>query len=1320
MFTSSPLLCRTVILLLFLATVPLAAQAPLKPTDWYLYGPSYVTGWKTQMVFDSRGRGWLGGVAPGLTRAGLAHFDGRTWSIREDFPVVTKRTYVLDIDEHDRPWVLPFAPYEPGGDARDGFELWYLDHGQWRSRAIPESGIWPQAMAVFDNQSIMIVGNNRRILTIDGAQTFLTQVAPNQRVAAMPESEAQTLHFMNVEMRNRHHGFASGSNGLVAEYRDGQWTMLDMPGELEDRYFHSMDLDQRGALWLCAEAAIARYSEGTWTLWRDLPARGRIRDICMLPDGGGYAIGRNGVMLFFDGNTWKKIVLPGIGHAAAIEHDQRDNLWILANEQIFKNTDTNPPKLEESHISQLPPFNPSNHQLVFTDVAGTGKLDLVYSDEQTLWRYANQGLGLFATPTKLWEAPAQGAITSVAAAGLYDGDRPEWLVISNLPGFNPVLSLAAERPRVLQRDLSRDETRCLPFVQQIVDLDNDGDLDFYFAYQVNSSIDHRILENRNGRFRMRRDVLQTTTSGFLNWVDIDNDGDADAVDLGFSRDVLIAYRNDGNFQFTSIADAVGMVDTQGFGFGSTLFVDLDRDGDLDIIAARTHLEAWTNNGKGFFEAVHNSFPEIDFKPDDYPVLVDLGDLNHNGYPEISLTSSTTKTHMLLTRGADGRWQDVATQMLVKPPYAFVSSADFDNDGDLDLVGVAQNRLKVYKNQIQRGHSITVHLTGPPANRDAIGAEIRVFNQRQNGESHLIGSKQIYQWRGAHNTTTLSRNHHFATNDPGPHRIEVRFSDGTRQTQTGVLPGTRSEIAALAAWRDPLHELAYRIRLSPLFLTPWLEIIKALLFLGTLALCYRLLIRRKTTPFSTPFRLFAAVLVPLYGLISLAVAHRSSAEQLITVASFGLGLAVISLLECGLPAWYRAHFIGPYKILGIVGEGGMGVVYRARDVVRNRIVALKTFPAELTADREVRKRFQREAAILKSLQHPNIVPVYETGEFDGRGFIAMALLQGVTLKRIISEQKQINWRTSLDIFTAVAKALDYIHSQGIQHRDLKAENVFVTHETMFQSPAWRTSSREIAALASGRLKSEQIKLMDFGLSRHRSNQTLTQGGGLMGTLAYLAPEQIIHRRGDFRSDIYSFGVLMYETVAGRLPYSGSHEISLIGNIRKGAVLELTEQVPEVPLPMAQIIMKALAFSPEQRFADAAALHEALAAFQMESRGGAFENTLINVPIAAPASGATPVTQTAVSAAPPSEAVSVTPDWDDKLMAATRVWQDHYARARDYHTARNLHEAHLAMCACIDDLEKVAVNLPESAWEPYAKQFEVDHVMSFMERLNLESR
>ena len=751
-------------------------------------------------------------------------------------------------------------------------------------------------------------------------------------------------------------------------------------------------------------------------------------------------------------------------------------------------------------------------------------------------------------------------------------------------------------------------------------------------------------------------------------------------------------------------DTLGLKNAEGYGYGSNLVIDLDADGDNDILCVRDRIEAWANDGTGRFTRLADAFPTITLRPDSNGQLVSLGDINHNGYPEISLSVPSTDEHHLLTRTPQGRWLDVADQMLIKPPDVFLGGADLDLDGDLDLLGHHDGMLKIYENQSLNEQAITVTVTGPPQNRDALGTQIRLFREQPNGARHLTATHRIESHDLFNGIHMLKRRHLLATPHTGPHSIEVIFSSGQRQTIDGVLPGDSLTITALSAYVDPLYSLLYRLQLSPRFVTPWLEAVKLLLFLVWVSLTYRILVRRKTTPLSYPFRGLTMAAMPLYVLIAFATTPASIPIQLAAVLLYGCFLTTCALLECGLPAWYRAHFIGPYKILGIVGEGGMGVVYRARDVVRGRIVALKTFPAELTSDREVRKRFQREASILKSLQHPSIVPVYETGEFDGRGFIAMELLQGVTLKRIVAEQKQINWRTSLDIFTAAAGALDYIHRQGIQHRDLKAENIFITHETIFQSPAWRTNSREIAALVGGRLKPNQIKLMDFGLSRHRGTQTMTRGGGLIGTLAYLAPEQIIHRRSDLRSDIYSFGVLMYETVSGRLPYSGSHEISLIGNIRKGAVLELTEAAPEIPLPLAQIIMKALAFSPEQRFESAATLYEALADFQQQSYGGAFEQTLVNYP--AP---------TAVTSQPPAPASPPTeppPTWSTPVAAQTKQWRRHFERAKELRAANNLHEAHLAMCNCIDDLEKVTVNLPGESWETYAREFEVDQVMRFM--------
>ncbi|CAM2005221.1 protein kinase domain-containing protein [Acanthopleuribacter pedis] len=1306
--------------LLCLIVVPPLQALPNRPTDWYVYGEADVSGWKTSMVFDSQGRGWLGGVFNKPTRHSLWFFDGRRWRPRTDFPVTTKRSYVLAVDGQDHCWVVPFAPYTENGDPRQHFDIWHFDGNTWQARPIVKSGLWPQGMAMVDANLGFLVGNNRRIMRLDKTGFKVFQAKPNKRAAALPLSELQKMNFLNVTLTSPSHGFASGSNGLVVEYRDGEWAMLDLPRDMETLIFNRQHVDRDGALWLAAESAVARYHGGKWTSWHDLPTRGPISDLCIQAPDRGYAVGHNGMVLFFDGRSWQNAMLPGDVHAQLIEEDALGNLWILGDGKIYKNTDAGPPKLRAIQTPQAIPFYPSKNHLNMVDANGDERLDLVIADDQSLMAYPNDGLGLYGSPEKLWHLNGQGAVTHGLPAFLFDGNLPEWLVITNLPDTNPLLASGNLGYKVLQNDIAATERSALPDINKVLDLDGDGDLDLYQIQPINTSANHRLVENRNGRMvPLPADTLPAT-SAFLVWGDLDGDGDLDALDQGFSRETTIAYRNDGHFTFTPFADSIGMEGSTGYGYGSFLLVDFDVDGDLDILSVRDRLEAWQNDSRGFFTKAEERFPNIPLKPDSFGQIVNLGDLNHNGFPEISLALHSTGAHYLLTRTQRGDWVNVADQMLVRPPDAFFPGVDLDHDGDLDLIGLENSRLTFYENQIQGDRAITITLIGPPQNRAAMGADIRLYREHPNGRVDLVGTRAVEAVNHHGWGHSLDRRHHLATPHEGPHRLEVRFNGRLHQSVAEVMPGQHITLQAHPPIVDGLHTLMYRIQLSPRFARLWLEALKLLLFFTCIGLTNRFLVRRKATPLSYPFRALIMAVFPLYGLIALATTAYTAPVQLAAVALYSALIAGAALVECGLPAWYRAHFIGPYKILGIVGEGGMGVVYRARDVVRGRIVALKTFPAELTSDREVRKRFQREAAILKSLQHPNIVPVFETGEFDGRGFIAMELLQGVTLKRIVAEQKQINWRTSLDIFTAIAKALDYIHQQGIQHRDLKAENIFIIHETMFQSPAWRTSSREIASLVSGRLKSDQIKLMDFGLSRHRGTKTLTRGGGLIGTLAYLAPEQIIHRRGDFRSDIYSFGVLMYETVAGRLPYSGSHEISLIGNIRKGAVLALTDTVPELPQPLAQIIMKSLAFSPDQRFSDAQSLYEALADFQEQSRGGAFDQTLINI---APTTGlaAQPPKAVAPPAVTPPASPAPTPesDWPAAVRDQTGQWRAHFLRAKELHAARNLHEAHLAMCECIDDLEKVTVDLSEDHWETYAREFEVEEVMGFMERLNLES-
>ena len=200
--------------------------------------------------------------------------------------------------------------------------------------------------------------------------------------------------------------------------------------------------------------------------------------------------------------------------------------------------------------------------------------------------------------------------------------------------------------------------------------------------------------------------------------------------------------------------------------------------------------------------------------------------------------------------------------------------------------------------------------------------------------------------------------------------------------------------------------------------------------------------------------------------------------------------------------------GKYRILDEIGRGGMGVVYKAEDIRLKRTVALKFLPPELTHVPDVKARFMREAQAAAALDHPNICTVYEFDEADDRTFISMAYVEGRSLKKKL-ESGPVELEEALNIATQVAEGLREAHKKGIIHRDIKSGNIMVTERG-------------------------QAKVMDFGLARKTESTLLTREGAAMGTVAYMSPEQAQGEKVDQRTDIWSFGVVLYEMLTGKLP------------------------------------------------------------------------------------------------------------------------------------------------------------------------------------------
>jgi serine/threonine protein kinase len=249
-------------------------------------------------------------------------------------------------------------------------------------------------------------------------------------------------------------------------------------------------------------------------------------------------------------------------------------------------------------------------------------------------------------------------------------------------------------------------------------------------------------------------------------------------------------------------------------------------------------------------------------------------------------------------------------------------------------------------------------------------------------------------------------------------------------------------------------------------------------------------------------------------------------------------------------------ISHYKILEKLGEGGMGVVYKAQDTKLKRIVALKFLTPKALGNEEEKSRFVHEAQAAAALDHPHICTIHEIDEANGQTFIAMAYIEGESLKdKIASGPLKLN--ESLDIAIQVAAGLQEAHDKGIVHRDIKSGNIMVTSKG-------------------------QAKIMDFGLAKLTGHVQITKTGTTMGTVAYMSPEQAQGEEVDHRSDIWSLGVVLYEMLAGQLPFRSEYQQAMVYSILNEEPEPATGLRTGMPMDLERIVNKALAKNLDGRY------------------------------------------------------------------------------------------------------------------------------------------
>lgn len=1043
-----------------------------------------------------------------------------------------------------------------------------VDYAMWNS------------FSVLPNGRAWIVGQQGNIARYDGKK-WSSEFSPVKR----KENENFSIGDLHdIQMLSENLGWAVGKQGIILKYENGKWNRFESPTEDELKSISMLD-ESFG--WIVGDrGTILKFEQGRWSK-TDNNIRVSLNAVKTISKNKAWVAGARSTLLELNNGVWIenraiKIFEDTFVSLDAIKSRSGEYmLWVIGDNGIYTNSQSL--KFSFTDVTANVSLRKEGRAAIFRDFDRDGFLDAatILEDGPPVL-YRNQNGNLFSEAARDYSYQKPGTAQTISSADFDNDGNTDLLEI--LDDVNNKLSFGLGdftfrevetsryiHPEFIQTDLNLATS-------QTADFDNDGNLDIYFS---NYNFEDMLFRN-NGAGKFEDVFKKSGINKIINHrsygatlSDLNGDGLIDVLityKLAEKNQHIFLYINKGNFHFEQKVDPNFFTDNAPSTY-AVISNDFNNDGfpDLVVFNQEFNLQFLINDGKANFKDVAKEvgFTEKLFHPEPSGGVIAAADVNNDGWIDLFIGSRLFLNSPQFIFSEVGN--SVGVDFTGNPTFA-----DYDNDGDMDLfIGSSRealgkgDRTVLYRNNLTERNYIKVKLLGDVSTRNAIGAKVYLLGYNKEGNQvyktlrqNGVGSNSLTQ----EDFSTL----HFGVDPKLKYRIEVVFPSGIQKEIDAETNKTYEIYESSFITRNIVLAQKSFVR-TLLLIDIKIEMVKLAVIIIILSIVY--FYARKTKAKKLAYHVYIGLFFLLFYLllVHLTITKPQMISSLISIGStaalaFGFVFSASRYIEAK-----ESHYISHFKLLEVLGEGGMGKVYKAIDKQDGKTIAVKILNPHLLRDEENRRRLASEGRLLSSINHPNIVRVLEFGESAEHSFVAMEFLSGGTLQDYIEKNYPLSEERIFEIAKQICTGLKAIHANNIIHRDLKSQNI------MFD-------------------ENGNIRIMDFGLSKSPLVSTMTTLGTVIGTLGFVAPEQVTNLNVDQRVDIFSLGVILYQMLTNKLPFNGENEIALIHSIFNTIPPKPTEINRLISPKLEMLVLKCLEKDVEKRFQSVEKLLLALEANQ----------------------------------------------------------------------------------------------------------------------------